>query len=173
MVSQYFQDLYSHLQFNSNLNYNWKLPEWLLSNKDFILNSLLPIGILIQYQIYHDIGKPFCKTYDIENNGSYHFFNHANISAQTYKQISNDSIICSLIERDMDIHLIKSESIDSFIGTSILDKQIAISLLLTGLAEIHANAQMFGGINSTSFKIKYKQIDSRGKQILKKMRGLL
>ena len=42
-----------------------------------------------------------------------------------------------------------------------------LSLLITGLSEIHANANMFGGIESTSFKIKYKQINSRGKQILK------
>jgi hypothetical protein len=43
----------------------------------------------------------------------------------------------------------------------------AISLLITGLAEIHANAEMFGGIESTSFKMKYKQINRRGKQIIK------
>jgi len=31
---------------------------------------------------------------------------------------------------------------------------------------VHANASMFGGIESTSFKIKFKQISKRGKQIL-------
>jgi hypothetical protein len=34
------------------------------------------------------------------------------------------------------------------------------------LCEIHANADMFGGINSTSFKIKFKQINKRGKAII-------
>lgn len=45
--------------------------------------------------------------------------------------------------------------------------ELTISLLVTGLAEIHANAEMFGGLNSIGFKIKYKQINQRGKQILK------
>lgn len=168
MVSQYFQDLYSHLQFNSNLLYKWKLPNWLLTNKDFILNNLLPIGILIQYQIYHDIGKPYCKIYDLDTK-KYHFPDHANISSNIYFDITNNNILSTLIKRDMDIHLIKAEQIDSFIGTSELDKQIAISLLLTGLTEIHANAEMFGSLESISFKIKYKQIEKRGKQILKKI----
>jgi hypothetical protein len=168
LVSQYFQDLYSHLQFNSNLLYKWKLPNWLLTNKDFILNNLLPIGILIQYQIYHDIGKPYCKIYDLDTK-KYHFPDHANISSNIYFDITNNNILSTLIKRDMDIHLIKAEQIDSFIGTSELDKQIAISLLLTGLTEIHANAEMFGSLESISFKIKYKQIEKRGKQILKKI----
>lgn len=38
--------------------------------------------------------------------------------------------------------------------------------LIAGLSEIHANASMFGGIDSTSFKIKWKQISKRGKKIL-------
>lgn len=166
LVSQYFLDIYSHLQFNSTLQNNWKIPQFIYENKDIILDYLLPIGILSTYQIYHDIGKPFCKTYEINNKNIYHFHNHSNISANTYKQINNDPIIYTLIERDMDIHLIKAEQIDSFIGSSELDKQIAISLLLTGFAEIHANAEMFGGLDSISFKIKYKQIESRGKKIL-------
>lgn len=169
MVSQYFQDLYSHLQFNSNLLYKWKLPTWLLTNRDFILDNLLPIGILIQYQIYHDIGKPYCKIYDL-NSKNYHFPNHANISGSTYKNITDDTIISSLISRDMDIHLLKAKDLSSFIGSSFLDKQIALSLLISGLSEIHANAEMFGGLNSINFKIKYKQIESRGKQIIKLLR---
>jgi hypothetical protein len=42
----------------------------------------------------------------------------------------------------------------------------ALTLLLTGLAEIHSNCQMFGGFDSTSFKIKFKCISQRGKQII-------
>ncbi len=67
----------------------------------------------------------------------------------------------------MDIHLIKANQLEDFIGKSKLDFNIAISLLITGLTEIHANAEMFGGIESNSYKIKYKQIDSRGKKIIK------
>lgn len=62
---------------------------------------------------------------------------------------------------DMDIHVLKSDGVEEFAS-----RPEAISLLLTGLAEIHANAEMFGGIESTSFKIKFKQINKRGKQII-------
>lgn len=44
-------------------------------------------------------------------------------------------------------------------------KPEAITLMLVGLAEIHANAEMFGGLDSTSFKIKFKHIDVRGRQV--------
>lgn len=161
-------DIYSHLQFNNKLQYNWKIPNWLYENKDFILKNLLPISLLTTYQIYHDIGKPYCKIYDLEDNSKYHFPNHANISSKIYSNIfGDDNIISLLIKRDMDIHLIKSKDIEYFIGNTKLDHQISLSLLLTGLSEIHANAEMFGGIDSISFKIKYKQIESRGKQIIK------
>lgn len=171
LVSQYYLELYSHLQFNNKLTYTWKLPEWLYENKEFILNMLLPLSTLTTYQIYHDIGKPYCKIYDLEDK-KYHFPEHAKISSKTYERTNgSQDLISILIERDMDIHLIKAKDLDVFIGDSKLDHMIAISLLLTGLAEIHANAEMFGGIDSTSFKIKYKQIDSRGKQIIKKIKG--
>lgn len=172
LVSQYYLDIYSHLQFNSKLQYNWKLPNWLYEEKEFILNNLLPISTLTTYQTYHDIGKPYCKIYELEDKSKYHFPNHAEISSETYKKLNNnkEDIISTLIKRDMDIHLIKAKDIPSFIGGSSIDYKIAISLLLTGLSEIHANAEMFGGIESTSFKIKYKQIDSRGKQIIKQIK---
>jgi len=132
---------------------------------------LLPLSTLTTYQTYHDIGKPYCKIYDLEDK-KYHFPEHAKISSKTYKEINgSEDLISILIERDMDIHLIKAKDIETFIGESKIDHMIAISLLLTGLAEIHANAEMFGGIESTSFKIKYKQIDSRGKQIIKRIKG--
>lgn len=47
----------------------------------------------------------------------------------------------------------------------------AVALLLTGLAEVHANASMFGGIESTSFKIKWKNLDKRGRAIAKAVSG--
>jgi hypothetical protein len=47
----------------------------------------------------------------------------------------------------------------------------AITLLLAGLAEVHSNAKMFGGIDSESFKIKWSQINKRGKAICRKLFG--
>ena len=121
--------------------------------------------MLSQYQIYHDIGKPFCKTYDIDTH-KYHFHNHANISADTYSMVQDTNpIIEKLIRMDMDIHTIKADDIEKF----SLNKE-AISLLITGLCEINANANMFGGIESTSFKIKFKQINNRGKRLIKTLK---
>lgn len=147
------------------------MPDWLYSFKELILVNLLPLKIISTYQIYHDIGKPYCKTYELNDKQKYHFPNHANISANLYASIDNNPIIENLIKRDMDIHTIKAEQINSFIGKSQLDKMTAITLIISGLSEIHANAAMFGGINSTSFKIKYKQINTKAKQILKLISG--
>jgi hypothetical protein len=47
------------------------------------------------------------------------------------------------------------------------DVQTAMSLLLTALAEVHSNANMFGGIESISFKSKWKKIDKRGRMLCK------
>jgi hypothetical protein len=67
---------------------------------------------------------------------------------------------------DMDIHLINAEGLLEF-----SKRPEAISLMITGLCEIHSNAAMFGGIESTSFKIKWKHIDKRGRQIMNLIKG--
>ena len=61
----------------------------------------------------------------------------------------------------MDIHLLKADGVEAF-----CKNKYDIASLLTGLAEIHSNSTMFGGIESTSFKIKLKSITQRGKQII-------
>lgn len=160
-VHKYFIDLYNHLFNGSVLEFEWKLPEWIYCPK--IKEELFNFEILKAYQIYHDCGKPLCLT--IDENGKRHFPNHAEISKQVWLENSNGSPealqIAELIGMDMEIHTIKDEeTIKQF-----CKKKEAISLLITGLCEIHSNAQMFGGIESTSFKIKWKQINKIGKKI--------
>lgn len=111
------------------------------------------------YQIYHDCGKPYCL--QIDEEGRRHFPNHATISYLTWLRHSDNKQIVNLIWMDMDMHLLKSDNVEPFAR-----RAEAATLLLTSLAEIHANASMFGGIESTSFKIKYKHIAKRGKQII-------
>lgn len=41
----------------------------------------------------------------------------------------------------MDVHLLKADGVESF-----SKNPYALTLLLTGLAEIHSNANMFGGL---------------------------
>ena len=111
----------------------------------------------------HDCGKPFCIT--INEDGRRHFPNHAEVSYQTFSQLYNDPIAAELIRRDMDIHLLKADGVDDFCNSPM-----AITSLIVGIAEIHSNASMFGGIGSTSFKIKNKSISQRGKQIISKIK---
>jgi hypothetical protein len=163
-VKNYLFDLINHLRTGDELKYDWILPDWLLPNKDLILSSLPDDDTLKLYTKYHDCGKPFCLT--IDDDGKRHFPNHAEVSYQIFKQISNNAVAAELIRHDMDIHLLKSDGVDEF-----CKNPFALTLLLTGLSEIHSNAQMFGGIDSLSFKIKWKSINQRGKQILNKLKN--
>ena len=156
MVNRYFDDLIS----GEPYHYSWRIPDWFNEHYDFIVSKLLHADILKQYQIHHDCGKPYCRT--IDDEGKNHFPDHANVSYEVWKKLyPDDHIVANLIKGDMDIHCLKSEQLNEF-----AKRPEAISLLITGLAEIHANASMFGGVESTSFKIKWKQIDKRGRQII-------
>lgn len=65
----------------------------------------------------------------------------------------------------MVLHTIKSEELEQKITQ--FSQADWLTLLVVAFAELHANAEMFGGTNNTSFKIKFKQLDKRGKQLLK------
>ena len=162
-VKNYLFDLLDHLEHNTPLKYQWVLPDWIYENRDFLLQSLPPRDTLKLYTIMHDCGKPFCIT--INEDGRRHFPNHAEVSYQTFSQLYNDPIAAELIRRDMDIHLLKADGVDDFCNSPM-----AITSLIVGIAEIHSNASMFGGIGSTSFKIKNKSISQRGKQIISKIK---
>lgn len=140
----------------------WRLPDWISEYRQQILGVLLPEDIIEEYTTYHDCGKPYCKT--IDENGRVHFPNHAEISSQTWLSIGGSPQAAKLMKMDMMIHTLKAADIDDFIR-----HPEACTLLITGLAEIHSNAKMFGGIGSTSFKIKWNQINKRGKAICQKL----
>ena len=157
-VNAYYNDLRSHILFDTPLEYEWKLPEW--ASDPILWKFLLPEEDIKTYQIYHDCGKPFCIEYD--NEGRKHFPDHANVSYETWLKISNNKTIANLIKRDMEIHTIKADDCLAFCE----DKSMACTLLITGLCELHSNAAMFGGTDSTSFKIKWKHLNKRGKKII-------
>lgn len=158
-VKNYLFDLISHLRNKTPLKYEWQLPAWVLENSEFILSQLPDDKTLELYTQYHDIGKPFCL--ELDSEGKRHFPNHAEVSFEIFSKIFKNEIAANLIRHDMDIHLLKADGVEQF-----CKNPLAITLLLTGLAEIHSNAPMFGGLSSTSFKIKAKSITQRGKQIL-------
>lgn len=161
LVKHRYVDLISHLRDKQELQLpDWRLPDWI--NNPILLEDLPDDEIMASYHIYHDCGKPYCLT--IDEDGKRHFPDHANVSADCWISSGGSVEIAELIRSDMLIHTIKDADVDQF-----SQNKYACALILTGLAEIHANASMFGGIESTSFKIKYKQIDKRGSAILKKI----
>jgi hypothetical protein len=167
-IHDWFCDLYDHLVHGKPLKLQWRLPGWLTDAQPLLKDKLLDFDILRLYQIYHDCGKPLCRT--VDENGKQHFPNHAQISKERWLECSDGSAealaIAELIGMDMDIHLLKSEGLDEF-----ANRKEALTLLLTGLCEIHSNARMFGGIESTGFKIKWKHLDKMGKRIIERIRS--
>lgn len=160
-VWNYTEQLINILK-SGNVPDGFKIPNWFIQYNKFLLKALLPINIIEEYTIHHDCGKPYCLSTD--ENGKRHFPNHTEVSKYTWQSIGGCPTVTRLISMDMMIHTMKACDIENFIK-----HPEAITLLIVGLAEVHANAQMFGGIESTSFKIKWKQIDKRGKVICEKL----
>lgn len=158
MVSARYKELIAFLREGQPLETEWRLPDWISDPK--ILPRLLDDGVMELYQTYHDCGKPRCFTVDVE--GKRHFPDHAECSRRTWLDIGGSEEIATLIGQDMDAHLLKDVGVAEFAA-----RPQAIALLLTALCEIHANASMFGGIESVSFKMKWKNLDKRGKAILR------
>jgi len=163
-VWKHYEDLLGILE-DKEANYKWRMPSWFVDYKDDIKKSLLPSDIIQQYTTMHDCGKPYCRT--VDEGGMVHFPDHAQASYKTWNRINGDITIGQLILRDMEIHIIKAKDIPEFCR----DKNIAITLLLAGLAEVHSNAAIFGGVESQSFKIKWRQIDRRGRAICRFLFG--
>lgn len=164
-VRNRLMELTKFLREESPLVSDWKLPDWCLKYRKRLSTALHDDYTLEKYAIFHDCGKPFCKIFDAD--GRQHFPNHAEKSAEIWATISDDKLIQKLIQADMDIHTLSAAGIDNFLH---IHKENAITLLIAGLAEIHANAGMFG--DSTNFKIKWKHIDRRGWAICKKLFGV-
>jgi hypothetical protein len=162
-VHRWFLDIYAYVQTGAALSAQWRVPSWLNdSTRRLLACKLMPLDVLKTYHVYHDCGKPLCRV--VDDAGSQHFPGHAQASRDRWHDAGGDSLVSELILRDMDVHQLKAEGVNEFASTPY-----AASLLLTGLAELHSNAQMFGGIQSDSFKMKFKNLERRGKAILAQM----
>ena len=156
-VRDYTFDLLGILEGNKP-KFNWQLPSWFFEYKDLILKNLLDEYYIEKYTVFHDCGKPFCLTTD--EDGKQHFLHHAETSYQTWMTLEGNEQIGRLIRMDMDIHTLKPEQVAEFAA-----RKEATTLLIVGLAELHSNATLFGGINSVGFKSKWKKLNRRGKEI--------
>jgi len=172
---------------NNNLigKERFKLPSWWSKYEEALAWERHSSGVVYWYTTYHDCGKPYCR--EVDEEGRQHFSEHAKKSYEVWchltknhpKEILDDrvyggekikaEVVADLILHDMDIHTMKAKDIDPLIER--LSSRSIATLLLVAICEIHSNAEMFGGIESESFKIKWKQIDRRGKAICKKLFG--
>jgi hypothetical protein len=145
-------------------NKNLDLPKWFLDNHSEIINQIYHPDILKTYTIYHDIGKSFCLTIDSE--GKRHYPNHAQVSKEKFLEIfPNKKIEAELIGLDMLFHTKNYTEIEAL----QLPNATLFTLLVVSFAEIFANAEMFNGKNSDSFKIKYKKLDKIGKKLIHRL----
>lgn len=126
------------------------LPEQLLTL--YKTNTLLCFSKMLNYHILHDCGKPLVKTVDEE--GKQHFPNHSQVSYNQFIKIyPNNEEEAFMIKHDMDFHSLSISELQDLVQT-----KYGFSLYLTAWAELLANAQMFNGFESVSFKIKKKKL---------------
>lgn len=166
-VANYYLDLIQHIQDRRELRHEWKLPQWVFSPT--LLHRQLPFQPVITYLVMHDCGKPFCRT--VDTDGRQHFPDHARVSGDVFDHVrqvssytysSDDELVSRMIREDMDVHLLKADGVEEF-----AQRDTAPTLLLAGLSELHSNAVMFGGLDSVGFKSKWKNLDRRGKALMK------
>ena len=135
------------------------LPDHLLGLWDHL--HLMPnYETMRLYHWYHDCGKPLCLT--IDENGKRHFPNHAETSYRLFlKHCRHCYKAAELIRLDMGFHTLRGEELDK-----LIEHPLALPLYFTAWAEIRANAQLFGGLESESYKIKAKRLLKAGKKLL-------
>lgn len=152
-VLQHGLSVYKHtyeLLHNPHSN-NFRLPAWWDEYSDELLKNCCDLKTIKHYTIWHDLGKPQCRTVD---ETGVHFPNHAAVSAQLWDEHQpHRPQVGRLIAFDMAFHTLSAPEI---LQLDLSDQELA-TLLLVSLAELHANAQLFGGIESDSFKIKWKK----------------
>ena len=163
-VCSHFLDLVDYIKGDYSLSDDrWRVPDWLKDYGEELIAHLHNDEVVREYTTYHDCGKPYCRT---QEDGVVRFPNHAEASAFIWDHVGGNPIVGRLIRDDMVLHTASADEIAKKIDKE-WSLQDTCTLLLVSMAEIHSNARLFGGIDSVSFKMKWKQLERRGKQICK------
>ncbi len=124
--------------------------------------KLPPASVLERYHVYHDCGKHICL--EINCDGKRTFPNHAEHSAKQFSLIfPEDGFTKQLIAKDMDFHILRGDDL-----LKTCRSPFAPILYFTAWAEVNANAEMFGGRESESYKIKRSRLIQAGKKLFNK-----
>lgn len=146
---------------------NFRLSDLIKENLCNLFEDAYRGEIIEQYLVFHDCGKPFCRTVDSE--GKVHFPDHANVSKKTYLEFSDfkhKEIVANLIGWDMVLHTSTADEVKNYLD-NVWTKSDAYTLALASISEVHSNAKMFGGTDSVSFKSKIKKVIKRVNQIIR------
>ena len=159
-VLEMYRTLTSHAR-EGKLPEGWRQPKWWSpETAQQLAAAQPPEDLMANYLRYHDCGKPLCRIEDDE--GRQHFPNHAAISAQLWEHLGGHPDEVWLMANDMLLHSGSAEECEAIRG-----HRLAPALMFAALSEIHSNAEMFGGIETNSFKAKAKQLERRTAQLLK------
>lgn len=131
-----------------------RLPKWF---SNISVDDCCDRSTMKTYLVYHDCGKPYCVA-----NEERKFPDHAERSYIIWKAIGGDDVVALLMRHDMCAHTKDHERFGQ------LPRRLQISLLCAAISELHSNAAMFGGIESTSFKIKWKNLQRFGNRYFRK-----
>ena len=134
-----------------------RIPQWLITYRKKILENIHSLDIIESYTVNHDLSKPYDRV--VDTDGRVHYPCHSENSKKMFLAQGGDPVAANLIGLDMVMHIEKREAILE----RNLDIKDLFTLLIVSLVEVHTNAELFGGTDSTSFKIKLKKIDKLGK----------
>ncbi len=165
-ILQHGQDVHQwYLNIKKNINLFSEKSQKILT---MIQHPNVDIDLIEQYHVFHDIGKPYCLKH-IDGKSS--FPEHAQCSHQIFSQYCDHPLINDCILFDMLLHQSTCEEIKIWKNQhQHLDYYHDLSSLLsmTTIAELHSNSLMFGGFESSSFKIKEKKIIRNIHQLINK-----
>lgn len=134
-------------------------PSWLATHGQDLLALQEPESTMMTYLTFHDCGKAWALTRDVD--GRVHYPDHAERSAEIWSRAGGSQRECELMRNDMALHTISADEAASF-----AHNPLAPSLLLAAFAELQSNAtSIFGGRDSTSYKIKIKALNRRANAI--------
>ena len=103
------------------------------------------------YHFNHDCSKPYIRI--IDESGKEHYPNHSFESSKRYIAEHGHDQFADMILHDMDFHTKRGEELKETWSLPYSD-----DLYFTAWSEIFANAELFGGRESDSFKIKRKRL---------------